>query len=64
MRHTAAQPAPDTITAIGALNLVRLKPDATDVVRLKPDADLVRLKPDATDLVRLKPDATDLCANV
>ena len=54
MRHTAAQPAPDTITAIGALNLVRLKPDATDVVRLKPDA----------DLVRLKPDATDLCANV
>lgn len=38
MRHTAAQPAPDTITAIGALDLVRLKPDATDFVQLKPDA--------------------------
>jgi hypothetical protein len=35
MRHTAAQPAPDTITAIGALDLVRLKPDATGALGLE-----------------------------
>ena len=49
------------------LNMVRLKPDTTDIkpdatdalVRLKPDT--TDIKPDATDaLVRLKPDTTDI----
>jgi hypothetical protein len=53
-----------------ALQMVRLKPDATEgpsVVRLKRDAtgapSVVRLQPDATDVsseVRLKPGATEV----